>query len=431
MGAQPASLRAKSRPRITWAIPLLPVGLAVFLLYGLTHYHLQVQGTGVATQGPFQGLVALVYDVLGFVPSFMVCLLVLVWSSIWFFSGNIRRPWGRVARILAFGLSLALVVSLSPESAEATHPGGFIGGFLATRLVSVFGYAASTLLAASVALASVLLATDFFFFRYFDSLSRDVHGVPQRPPKPSMEHGVEAEAVEQLRTLRFPEEEPSAAAASSGPITIEEDPLDFAYQETGTAVLDEPAPELEEAREPEVQEPEAQELEADEPAEEEVEEEAEEEDTEAADEDLGEEVELEYEAESQEEEEEAEEDEEEEYEEEDEDEDEEEDEDEDEEEDVEAEVEEVEIEAEDAGRQGRLFDPEEIDPDLAMAALEVVLEARRASASLLQRRLGVSFGKAVELLDVLREQGMVDGEPGEATGRVLAAATGGEAAAEA
>ena len=141
MGAQPASLRAQSRPRITWAVPLLPVGLAVFLLYGLTHYHLQVRGTGV-TQGPFQGLVAAVYDVLGFVPGFMVCLLVLIWSSIWFFSGNIQRPWGRMARILAFGLSLALVVSLGPDSAEATHPGGLIGGFLAdsSRFVHCFFY---------------------------------------------------------------------------------------------------------------------------------------------------------------------------------------------------------------------------------------------------------------------------------------------------
>ena len=33
MGAQPASLRAQSRPRVSW-VPLLPVGLAVFLLAG-------------------------------------------------------------------------------------------------------------------------------------------------------------------------------------------------------------------------------------------------------------------------------------------------------------------------------------------------------------------------------------------------------------
>ncbi|MHC4851251.1 MAG: DNA translocase FtsK, partial [Planctomycetota bacterium] len=84
------------------------------------------------------------------------------------------------------------------------------------------------------------------------------------------------------------------------------------------------------------------------------------------------------------------------------------------------------------GRQGKLFGPVAADTDLVTRAQEAVVAARRASASLLQRRLRVSFGEAVELLDVLREQGWVDGEPGEATGQVLHAGEAtGEAAAEA
>ena len=125
MGAQPALLRTPSRPRISWA-PLLPLALAVFLLSGLAYYHIQVRGTGVATEGLFQGLVALAYDLLGFVPAFMLCLLVLIWSSIWFISGQLQRPWGRLCRVLVFGLSLALVVNLTPEG-TATSDHGVLG----------------------------------------------------------------------------------------------------------------------------------------------------------------------------------------------------------------------------------------------------------------------------------------------------------------
>ncbi|MHC4899711.1 MAG: DNA translocase FtsK 4TM domain-containing protein, partial [Planctomycetota bacterium] len=255
MGAQPASLTAQSRPRLSWALPLLPLALSVFLLSGLAYYHIGVRDSGAAVHGLFQGLVVLVYDLLGFVPSFMLCLLLLVWSSIWFISGELQRPWGRLARILTFGLSLALVVNLSPETAAANHHGGLIGSFLATRLISVFGYGASTLLASAVALASVLLATDFFFFRYFDSLSRQSHGLPPQPVRKPLETGVEAEVVEKLRTLSFPEtevieESPDLPGRMTieesrdlpGRMTIEEDPLDFAFKEADTAVLEEPVP---------------------------------------------------------------------------------------------------------------------------------------------------------------------------------------------
>ena len=57
MGAHTALLRTPSRPRL-WA-PLLPLGLAVFLLSGLASYHLQVRGTGVGSEGLLQGLVVL------------------------------------------------------------------------------------------------------------------------------------------------------------------------------------------------------------------------------------------------------------------------------------------------------------------------------------------------------------------------------------
>ena len=82
--------------------------------------------------------------------AFMLALLLLIWASIWFISGKLQRPWARGARILAFGLSLALVVNLGPDGAAQDH-GGAIGGYLADRLVSVFGYSLSTLLAAAAA----------------------------------------------------------------------------------------------------------------------------------------------------------------------------------------------------------------------------------------------------------------------------------------
>ena len=54
---------------------------------------------------------------------------------------------------------------------------------------------------------------------------------------------------------------------------------------------------------------------------------------------------------------------------------------------------------------------EEIDDELYQDALRVVKEAKKASASLLQRRLKIGYDRAARLLDIMEEQGLIG--PGE------------------
>lgn len=50
---------------------------------------------------------------------------------------------------------------------------------------------------------------------------------------------------------------------------------------------------------------------------------------------------------------------------------------------------------------------EEIDDELYEDALQVVREAKKASASLLQRRLKIGYARAARLLDIMEEQGLI------------------------
>ena len=55
--------------------------------------------------------------------------------------------------------------------------------------------------------------------------------------------------------------------------------------------------------------------------------------------------------------------------------------------------------------------PSDDDDDLYEEAVEVVREAKKASASFLQRRLKVGYARAARLLDIMEERGVVG--PGE------------------
>ena len=165
MGAQPVSLRKPSRMRFEWALPLVPVALAVFFVSSLSCYHVEWSNSPFGGDTMLQQLVVSVYRFFGFVPAMMFSVMVLVWGSIGFLTGKVDRPLSRFLRILAFVVSLSLVVNLG----SAAHS-GWLGKTLAVPLDAVFGGALSTLLAAVAALGSLMLATDFLFYRYFDSL---------------------------------------------------------------------------------------------------------------------------------------------------------------------------------------------------------------------------------------------------------------------
>lgn len=206
MGAQPVSLRKPSRLQIGWILPLVPVALAVFFVSSLSCYHVEVSGSPFAGETLLQQLVVSVYRFFGFVPAMMLSVMVLIWSSIWFLTGRLERPLGRVLRIMGFVLSLAIVVNLGTE----THS-GWIGETLAVPLDTVFGGALSTLLAAIAALASLMLATDFLFYGHFDSLSRRSQAAPAEGLP-----GVESEAIDELRSLSL--EEASAKTPAYSPV---------------------------------------------------------------------------------------------------------------------------------------------------------------------------------------------------------------------
>ncbi len=210
-------------------VPLLPIALSVFCLSGLAFYHVELSGTGVSS-GVFQALVVGLYRILGFVPSFMLFLLVLSWSSIWFITGSLAEPVARLGRLLLLTLALAVLVNLQPEMGPAASHSGVIGHFLASRLESIFVYTLSTLLVAPLALVSLLLATDFFFYRYFETL-----GESQTPESVrTRELGVEHEATEALKTLRF--SAPPSLEPETGPVHgVMPEPVDLVVAEEAPA----------------------------------------------------------------------------------------------------------------------------------------------------------------------------------------------------
>ena len=441
-----ADTSRRSAPRLGWAVPLVPAAVSGFYLSALVYYQIQHGGTQPA-EGWLQGAVVGLYGFLGFVPAFMLALLVFVWSTIWYVSGRVTRPWIRAARVLGLTAALTLLIGLQDAASQDVSGGGVLGAFLAVRLESVVGYVLGTLLAAVAVLVALLLATDMIFYRYFEPLTRPV----SRDKK--VEDGVEDEAVQDMKDLRLDggfASGPAVAAqpasttdagwadgvdltdpdAPEEPVEAEDAPPprsswrdrvseqraesadgdhdggeDFGIRvigalETDDEVEDDPADSQGGRHIDEVAE--AEEFE------EEEEDSAEEEEFEGEEEDAAEEFEEEEAAE---------------------------------EEEFEGDDEEGEVDSSDvtensaepkveipraygagaSSRQGHLFESVVADGELIAEATELVQQAGRASVTFLQRRLRVSYEQAQELLEALRRQGTVGGEEGEPQGHVLRA----------
>jgi hypothetical protein len=178
-------------PRLRWALPLVPVGVSVFFLSALAWFHLQPSTQD--TRGIVQGLVAEVHGAIGFVPAFMFFLLVLAWGSIWFLTGRLEALGERLLKVFVLTVSLSVLVNLDAVGGAPELQSGTLGAFLAGRFVNVFGVTISTLLASGLSLIALLLATDFFFYRYFESLN----GTPAE----ESEAGVEQQAVAVLKSF--------------------------------------------------------------------------------------------------------------------------------------------------------------------------------------------------------------------------------------
>src|SRR5262245_62156665 len=152
-----------------WLPPLVPFAIATFALSALVSYHLRADGAPDSRTLLQWGIIGL-YQFVGFVPSFLFFLLVLSWSSIWFFTGRLDRPGPLLLRLLGLTLALAIWVNLRADAGEAPPHAGALGAWIGTRMVSALGVVLSTLLVAPLTLVSLLLATDYFFISYFVGL---------------------------------------------------------------------------------------------------------------------------------------------------------------------------------------------------------------------------------------------------------------------
>lgn len=209
MNARTARLRAAATPRgrsPVW-VPLAPIGLSMVFLAALVRYHVTVAGRAEAS-GVFQGLVAGLYEWLGFVPSFVLCLLVMSWSTIWYLTGEIERPWVRLGRVLLLTCCMAVLVNVSQDEHQLHL--GKLGHTLGGALRSSLGYILSCFVVAVMTLAAALLATDFFFYRYFEGIGRDAGD-----DEPLAADGVEDDATDAFKELARDVEGAAALGAAS------------------------------------------------------------------------------------------------------------------------------------------------------------------------------------------------------------------------
>jgi hypothetical protein len=202
------------RPRsVVWLLPLVACAIAVFALSALVYYHVRQDAMGEA-RSTLQLAVVGVYRGIGFVPAFLFFLLTLTWGSIWFLTGRIERPGMRGLRLVGLTLALAILVNLRADGAAALPHSGAIGGFIASRMLHVFGYVVSTLVVAPAALAALLLATDFFFYRYFEELGAGKRRAVPATGSLDGERGVETAVTEHLKGLA---QRPQATAEATAP----------------------------------------------------------------------------------------------------------------------------------------------------------------------------------------------------------------------
>jgi hypothetical protein len=186
----------------------LPIGVSVFFLSSLVYYH--VRHDAIEVRSVLQVAVAGVYRIAGFAPAVLCFLLALTWSSIWFATGQLERPVGRVLRLLAMTLMLGVFLNVGDGGLNWQPHKGQLGAWFASHLLAAFGYLPSLVLVWAVTFASLLLATDFFFSESFERLR-------QRPA----DAGVEVAVTDHLRGLgqsgAAPLPEPTASTTLATP----------------------------------------------------------------------------------------------------------------------------------------------------------------------------------------------------------------------
>src|SRR5262245_61949286 len=89
--------------------------VAIFFASSLAYYHVKIGGER-DPHGMFQTLVVGLYRFLGFVPSFFLALLVLVWSSLHLVMGRVPMLRLRVLATAVLCVTLAILVALAQNA---------------------------------------------------------------------------------------------------------------------------------------------------------------------------------------------------------------------------------------------------------------------------------------------------------------------------
>ncbi|MBL8737673.1 MAG: hypothetical protein JNL12_14675 [Planctomycetes bacterium] len=178
----------------TRILQILPAGVSVTSMASLSYYHLQRMQGPVAPKSLLQHWYIALYESVGFAPSLLFFLLVTVWSVLWFATGQLERPLGRLGRLVAMAVLLGVALNLGAGSVAPGPQKGELGAWLGSVLVGMVGYYPSLLLVWAATLGALLLATDFFFADSFERLWRARSSA-------SDEAGVEAGVTEHLRQL--------------------------------------------------------------------------------------------------------------------------------------------------------------------------------------------------------------------------------------
>jgi len=190
----------------TRILQILPAGVSVTSMASLSYYHIQRMQGPVMPKSLLQHWYIALYESVGFAPALLFFLLVTVWSVLWFATGRLERPIGRLGRLIAMAVLLGVALNLGAGSVAPGPQKGELGAWLGSVLVGMVGYYPSLLLVWAATLGALLLATDFFFADSFERLWRARSSAAD-------EAGVEAGVTEHLRQLGSALRPTSAATA--------------------------------------------------------------------------------------------------------------------------------------------------------------------------------------------------------------------------
>ena len=140
---------------------------SLFFITGILAY--KAQGGNIKPQHFLQALVAGTYKLLGLSGALFGLILILIWSARWFLAGFITKPGLKALGI--FGLILS-GCGLSGVVAKASggEAGGILGTLMAERVGAILGTTFSLIVFSVLLVSSLLIATNWLFVDEFKEI---------------------------------------------------------------------------------------------------------------------------------------------------------------------------------------------------------------------------------------------------------------------